>query len=111
LKSILAQGDRWELTGEANNNPTMVLTILDQGKSFPPFRQLIAQGIAENILDVINGRSSTPIESSSDLFEVTKHRLGICLRVKPERDGQCNEVVLSCDEGRDMAKNIFRVIR
>jgi hypothetical protein len=72
---------------------------------------LIAQGIAENILDVIKDRSSAPIESGSDLFEVTKHRLGVCLDVKPAKEGQCNEVILSDSEGRDMAEKILKVIR
>lgn len=111
LRNVLTQGNRWELTGEASNNPTMVLTILDQRKSFPPFRQLVAQGIAESILGVIEDRSSAPIESGSDLFEVRKHPLGVYLDVKPAKDDQCNEVILSCSDGRDMAEKISRVIR
>jgi hypothetical protein len=74
--NTLAQGTRWELKGDSIQPSILLLTMVDQGKSFPAFNPLTGQAIAESLVAVLDGKLREPIRSNGDIFRVARHELG-----------------------------------
>ena len=109
--NTLAQGTRWELKGDNVQPSILLLTMVDQGKSFPAFDPLTGQAIAESLVAVLDGKFREPIQSNGHIFRVARHELGAWLKVDDGGDGNCRETALLFEEASDLSLRMLAVIR